>query len=119
MEAISNELQQGVGFDILVCTSPYIICALLQKFTGAPFLGYFGLPMLWKRPTDNFVNATARDEFWSLMLHLLAQPHVVLATNNPILSEQIAFQVPGAVLPVVRPHAMFACKLMGTLFRQC
>lgn len=71
-------------------------------------LGYLGLPLLWKGPTDHFENAAARQGFWDVASHLLAQPHVVLAVNNPLLSEQMAFQIPGAELPVVRPHAVFA-----------
>jgi len=50
LEIVSSDLQHRVGFDALVCTSPYIICALLQKLSGVPLLGYFGLPILWKRP---------------------------------------------------------------------
>ncbi|CAE8627079.1 unnamed protein product [Polarella glacialis] len=107
LEVVGRELLSGKGFDILVCTSPFVVCALLQRATDKPMLGYLGLPLLWKRPTDHFDNATARKEFWALLPGLLARPDVVLATNNPVLTEQIAYQAPQAILPVVRPHARF------------
>ncbi|CAJ1453562.1 unnamed protein product, partial [Effrenium voratum] len=109
LDAISQSVAavaRELDFDLLVCTSPFIVCALLQQCAGKPLLGYLGLPLLWKRPTDHFDNATARDRFWGLLAKLLESPEVVLATNNPLLTEQIAFQA-GAVLPVVRPHARF------------
>ena len=109
LEVISQrlaELASQLDFDLMVCTSPFIVCALLQWFTQKPLVAYLGLPLLWKRPTDHFDNATSREGFWALLSYLQKRPDVVLATNNPILSEQIAFQS-GALLPVVRPHARF------------
>lgn len=102
-----SEVAAQLDFDLLVCTSPFIVCGLLQAFTQKPMLGYLGLPLLWKRPTDHFDNTTARDIFWGLLTYLQERPDVVLATNNPLLTEQIAFQAKGALLPVVRPHARF------------
>ena len=58
-------------------------------------LGYLGLPLLWKRPTDHFDNSTARTHFWGLLTYLVHRSDVVLASNNPILAEQIAFQSKG------------------------
>eukprot|EP00438_Fugacium_kawagutii_P024939 Skav213196 [mRNA] locus=scaffold2826:292404:294158:+ [translate_table: standard] len=102
------EVVAHLDFDLLVCTSPFIVCALMQYLSQKPLLGYLGLPLLWKRPTDHFDNRTARDNFWQLLTHLLARSDVVLASNNPILAEQIAFQAKGATdLPVVHPHARF------------
>ena len=77
-------------------------------------LGYLGLPLLWKRPTDHFDNSTARTHFWGLLTYLVHRSDVVLASNNPILAEQIAFQSKGAELPVVRPHARFTQAAYGT-----
>jgi len=105
LEVVSREITTSM--DILVCTSPCIICAVLQELSGSPLLGYFGLPLLWKRPTDHFTNPAARTEFWLLITQLMTRTNVVLATNNPLLSEQIVFQVASGALPVVRPHAAF------------
>ncbi|CAE6928869.1 alkbh5, partial [Symbiodinium natans] len=107
VSVIAAQLLASLRIDTLVCTSPFVVCALMQKLLDKPMLGYLGLPLLWKRPTDHFDNATARAEFWELLQHLLQSPQVVLATNNPVLTEQIAFQAPRALLPVVRPHARF------------
>ena len=76
--------------------------------TQKPLLGYLGLPLLWKRPTDHFDNTTARESFWGLLRYLLGRSDVVLASNNPILAEQMAFQAKEAKnVPVVHPHARF------------
>lgn len=109
-EVIAQRLAEvafHLDFDLLVCTSPFVVCGLLQQLTGKPMLGYLGLPLLWKRPTDHFDNSTARTHFWGLLTYLVHRSDVVLASNNPILAEQIAFQSKGAELPVVRPHARF------------
>lgn len=108
LAAVAVELLAGPGVDILVCTSPYIICAVLQQALKVPMLGYLGLPLLWKRPADHFDNPAARADFWGLLTKLAVQPDVVLLVNNPVLAEQIAFQSTGQPLPVVRPHALFA-----------
>eukprot|EP00927_Polykrikos_kofoidii_P057170 TRINITY_DN51284_c0_g1_i1.p1 TRINITY_DN51284_c0_g1~~TRINITY_DN51284_c0_g1_i1.p1 ORF type:complete len:686 (-),score=77.98 TRINITY_DN51284_c0_g1_i1:194-2251(-) len=94
--------------DLLICTSPFILCALLQEATSLPLLAYFGLPLLWKRPTDHFDDKAARAAFWKELVRLGDEPRVVMATNNPLLTEQIAFQTPNMLLPTVRPHAVFA-----------
>jgi len=107
LAAVGDELRAGSGIDILLCTSPFIVCAVLQKAMGVPMLGYFGLPLLWKRPTDHFDSPSARSEFWGLLDYLVSQPEVVLLTNNPLLSEQIAYQSTGVPLPVVRPQATY------------
>ena len=102
------EVAVQLDFDLLVCTSPFIVCSLLQQMTQKPLLGYLGLPLLWKRPTDHFDNTTARESFWGLLRYLLGRSDVVLASNNPILAEQMAFQAKEAKnVPVVHPHARF------------
>lgn len=102
------EVAVQLDFDLLVCTSPFIVCSLLQHMTQKPLLGYLGLPLLWKRPTDHFDNTTARESFWGLLRYLLGRSDVVLASNNPILAEQMAFQAKEAKnVPVVHPHARF------------
>ena len=102
------EVAVQLDFDLLVCTSPFIVCGLLQQMTQKPLLGYLGLPLLWKRPTDHFDNKTARESFWGLFGYLLGRSDVVLASNNPILAEQMAFQAHAARnLPVVHPQARF------------
>eukprot|EP00928_Gymnodinium_smaydae_P047015 TRINITY_DN31357_c0_g1_i1.p1 TRINITY_DN31357_c0_g1~~TRINITY_DN31357_c0_g1_i1.p1 ORF type:complete len:653 (-),score=82.53 TRINITY_DN31357_c0_g1_i1:161-2119(-) len=103
---IGEELSATSRVDMLVCTSPFIVCALLQRAMKLPLLAYFGLPMLWKRPTDHFEDASARVAFWAELQRLAAEPRVVIATNNPLLSEQIAHQS-GLLPPVVRVHARF------------
>ena len=97
-EVIAQRLAEvafHLDFDLLVCTSPFVVCGLLQQLTGKPMLGYLGLPLLWKRPTDHFDNSTARTHFWGLLTYLVHRSDVVLASNNPILAEQIAFQSKG------------------------
>lgn len=118
LEAVGILLTSG-AFDALLCTSPFVVCGLLQKWTQVPMLGFLGLPMVWKRPTDHFDNATAHAEFWRLLSGLVANPRVVLVTNNPLLSEQIAFQSPSVRLPVIRPHARFTgAAYVPTRFRE-
>eukprot|EP00971_Amphidinium_carterae_P170963 3388122-Amphidinium_carterae.1 len=93
--------------DMLICTSPFIICAVLQSLIGLPSILYLGLPILWKMPTDHFHHPDARSEFWSLAARVVHSDSVVLAVNNPLLAQQISFQTPGAEPWGVRPHAVF------------
>eukprot|EP00929_Paragymnodinium_shiwhaense_P071072 TRINITY_DN36104_c0_g1_i1.p1 TRINITY_DN36104_c0_g1~~TRINITY_DN36104_c0_g1_i1.p1 ORF type:complete len:744 (+),score=161.80 TRINITY_DN36104_c0_g1_i1:90-2321(+) len=115
LEQVGREIMSGVHTPpdagvrvpgMLVCTSPFVVCALLQQATKLPLLGYLGLPMIWKRPTDHFDRPEARAEFWNLLKALGQEKRVVLVTNNPLLSEQIAFQS-GMLLPTIRVHALF------------
>lgn len=104
---VGRRLRHGVGVDAIVCTSPFVVCMVLQDEMKVPLLGFLGLPLLWKRPSDHFDNANARLRFWSLFDNLIQNPNVALFTNNPLLAEQIAYQGTGYPLAVVRPHAIF------------
>jgi len=85
--------------DILMCTSPAVLCTLLAPFER-PMLAYLGEPLLLSVHKDDV------DDWWGNFHALATAPGHFFACYNHFLSEMIRYQT-GLSLPVVRLHGLY------------
>lgn len=85
--------------DVLVCTSPAILCTFLLPFSK-PMVAYLGEPMLLSVPEEEV------EEWWGAFDAMATEPGSYFACYNPFLAEMIRYQT-GLQLPVIRVHGLY------------
>eukprot|EP00928_Gymnodinium_smaydae_P054463 TRINITY_DN38220_c0_g1_i1.p1 TRINITY_DN38220_c0_g1~~TRINITY_DN38220_c0_g1_i1.p1 ORF type:complete len:716 (-),score=111.03 TRINITY_DN38220_c0_g1_i1:14-2161(-) len=85
--------------DVFMCTSPAVLCTLLQPF-GGPLLAYLGEPLLLSVPEDE------ASEWWTSFEAMSTAPGSFFACYNPFLANMVRYQT-GLELPVVRLHGLY------------
>jgi len=99
VEAIQAYLREhSQTADLFLCTSPFTLCALGSEVSNVPFIGYLGLPTIWK------TFGIPIEDIFKLGRQFLKKAVVVV--NNPLLGEQMDYQF-STRIPLFRPLAQY------------
>jgi len=90
------ELKSSTAF---LCTTPVIYCLFFAGLKHT-LLGYFGLPLLYMVPREDWGSWISR------FIELARSPSSLFVANNAMLAEQVAWQT-GVGLHVMNPVALY------------